>query len=195
MPPPTQSHQPAPPGLLAPQSADEIVARLDEASRRGRLPGFAPRPPGALFRVDAWGTPFDHDLVATADPAGSGTRLSFALRIRRRMPIIHAAILAFTVWPGVWLTDSMLKMWFTGYYHLTQKPIFVWGGFDAFTYLWYLPLCALPLPWYWRSIMRRSRGTSYASALEMIAKIARELGVEPPPEAAEALAPDKPPAP
>lgn len=179
---PTESPQPALPTLIVPLDAEAILSRIDAASRRGRMPGFVARPPSGLFLVDAWGTPFDHDLVAVAEPAASGTRLSFSLRLRRRMPTIHAVILLLTIWPGVWLTDSMLKIWFNWYYDLTQKPALVWGGFEVFTYLWYIPLCVLPLPWFWRSIMRRSRRTAHASALETIAKIARELGVTPPPD-------------
>ncbi len=175
--------------------AQAIVAKLDKASRRGRLPGFEPKPEGGLFLVDAWGTPFDYDLIANAEPDETGTLLKFSLRMRRRMPTIHVVILLLTIWPGVWLTDSMLKIWFNWYYALTQKDIFIFNGFEWFTYGWYLPLCVVPLPWFWRSIMRRSRRTSHESALEMIAKISGELGVTPPPEAARALeAVESPPA-
>lgn len=169
------------PTLTVPMDPEAVVAKLDVASRRGRMAGFEAGPEDGLFLVDAWGTPFDHDLVATAEHGSpSGTILRFALRLRQKLPIIHAIILILTVWPGVWLTDSMLKLWFTWYYTLTQKPMFVWGGFEVLTYLWYIPLCVLPLPWFWKSIMRRSRRTSRQSALEMIGKIAKELGVTPP---------------
>jgi hypothetical protein len=189
------THLPDLPTLSVPMDAEAIVAKLDKASRRGRLPGFEPKPAGGLFLVDAWGTPFDHDLVANAEPDDSGTQLRFLLRMRRRMPTIHAVILLLTIWPGVWLTDSMLKIWFNWYYTLTQKDIFIFNGFEWFTYGWYLPLCVVPLPWFWRSIMRRSRRTAAESALEMIAKISKELGVTPPPEAARALeAVESPPA-
>ena len=176
------------PTLSVPMVPEAIVTTLDKASRRGRLPGFEPNAPGGLFLVDAWGTPFDHDLIACAEPDGAGTRLQFSLRMRRRMPTIHAVILLLTIWPGVWLTDSMLKIWFNWYYALTQKDFFIFSGFEWFTYAWYLPLCVVPLPWFWRSIVRRSRRTAHESALEMIAKMAKELGVTPPPEAARALA-------
>ncbi len=170
------------PTLTVPMDADAVIDRLDVASRRGRMAGFNGQPDVGLFIVDAWGTPFDHDLLAMGEKAtGDETRLSFSLRLRRKLPTIHAIILLLTVWPGVWLTDSMLKLWFAWYYALTQKPMFIWGGFEAFTYIWYIPLCVVPLPWFWRSIMRRSRTTSHASGLEMIGKIAKELGVTPPP--------------
>jgi len=178
----TEAAQPALPHLTVPLESGAIVDRIDQASRRGRMPGFRAGAEGGLFVVDAWGTPFDHDLIARAEPADGGTRLEFDLRLRRRLPTIHAIVLVFTVWPGVWLTDSMLKLWFGWYYALTQKDMFVWGGFEAFTYLWYLPLCVVPLPWVWRNSHRRSRRTARVSALEIIGKIARELGVSAPPE-------------
>lgn len=191
----TEAAQSELPSLTVPLAAEAIVAKIDESSRRGRMPGFEAGTPQGLFVVDAWGTPFDHDLIATAHPAGGETRLDFTLRLRRKIPAVHAILLLFTVWPGVWLTDSMLKLWFGWYYALTQKDAFIWGGFEAFTYLWYVPLCVVPLPWFWRSSMRRSRRTARVSGLEMIAKIAKELGIAAPPEAAAALeAVESPPA-
>ncbi|RMH12038.1 MAG: hypothetical protein D6695_07755 [Planctomycetota bacterium] len=176
------------PSLVVPMSADEIVSVLDRAARRGRLPGFEPHPSGALFLADAWGTPFDSDLIAVASPEGERTRLTFTLRLRRRLPIIYAIVLGLTIWPGVTLTDRVLSLWFEWYHGLTQMDVFHAGGFAFFTYAWYLPLTVLPLPWLWRSWMRRARATATVSALETIAKIAKELGVEPPPEAAAVIA-------
>lgn len=172
------------PVLESPLSAEEVVRRLDTASRRGRLPGFETGQGKVLFRTDAWGTPFDSDLLATSESADAGTRLRFAVRLRRKMPALYAVILAVTVWPGVVVTDSMLRLWFEWYNHLTQIGLFNIGGFSWFTYAWYLPLTVLPLPWMWKGWMRRSRGTAHVSALEMIAKMAGELGVAAPAEAA-----------
>lgn len=180
--------KPLPP-LLVHLSQDEIVTRLDLASRRGRLPGFEARPPGTLFKADAWGTPFDSDLLANGASNSDGTTLQFVVRMRRRLPLIFAVVLLLTAWPGVVVTDSMLRLWFGWYNQLTQLKLFTFGGFHAFTYVWYLPLTVLPLPWMWRGWMRRSRATGRVSALEIIAKIAGELGVEAPPEAAALIAP------
>lgn len=155
---------------------DEVIQRLDLASRRGRLPGFEAHPPGALFKVDAWGAPFDSDLLARGTTDSKRTRLEFEVRLRRRMPLIFAVVLVCTVWPGVVITDSMLRLWFGWYNRLAQLPMFTWGDFHAFTYLWYLPLTVLPLPWMWRGWMRRSCASAQASAREMIDKISKELG-------------------
>lgn len=177
------------PTLDVPSSPDEIVARLDTASRRGRLPGFHARPEGALFQTDAWGTPFDSDLFASAAARDAGTRLNFDVRLRRRLPSIYALLLVLTVWPGAPLTDSLFRMWFDWYYRLTQLDFFRAGSFEWFTYAWYIPFCVLPLPFMWKGWMRRSRATARVSGLEMIAKIAGELGVPVPPEAAKVVAP------
>jgi hypothetical protein len=96
--------------------------------------------------------------------------------------------LLLSVWPGVILTDSILKIWFEWYFALSQRPVFQIGGLDSFTYLWYIPATVFPLPWVWRSLMRKSRDSTQASALEMIGKIATELGLEAKPTEAEANA-------
>lgn len=176
------------PLLDVPMSPDEVIARLDTASRRGRLPGFRARPPGALFQTDAWGTPFDSDLFAHAGTLDAGVRLKFDVRLRRRLPSIYAVLLVLTVWPGAPLTDSLLRMWFDWYHRLTQIDFFQTGSFEWFTYAWYIPLCVPPLPFMWKGWMRRSHMSARVSALEMIAKIAGELGVSVPPEAARAVA-------
>lgn len=180
------------PFLDVPTSPDDIVARLDTASRRGRMPGFHARPPGALFQTDAWGTPFDSDLFAGAETRDAGTRLNFEVRLRRRLPGIYAVLLVLTVWPGAPLTDSLLRMWFDWYHHLTQMNFFKAGSFEWFTYAWYIPVCVLPLPFMWRGWMRRSHVSARVSALDMIAKIACELGVPAPPGASSAVGSQQP---
>ncbi len=187
----TENPLPAIEALLSP---DEIVARLDKASRRGRMPGFRARPKDALFQTDAWGTPFDFDLFASAEGAEGRTRLVFEVRLRQRLPRVYALMLVLTVWPGAPLTDSLLRMWFDWYHHLTQIEFFRLGSWEWFTYAWYIPVCVLPLPFMWKGWMRRSRATARVSALEMIAKIAGELGVPVPPEAAAAVSPAADPA-
>lgn len=184
---PDQRPKPDLPTLEVPLPPAEVIQRLDKASRRGRLPGFEKGNGEVLFRTDAWGTPFDSDLMARCESTGEVTRLGFSVRLRRKLPAIYVVILAVTVWPGVIVTDSMLRLWFEWYNHLTQIALFNVGGFSWFTYAWYLPLTVLPLPWMWKGWMRRSCGTAHVSALEMIAKMAGELGVAAPPEAAAVM--------
>src|SRR5439155_12959095 len=90
-----------------------------------------------------------------------------------RLPLIFASIIAFTVWPGVYFMDELV----------VQLAPHWWRPWV--TYYWYLPLTILPIPWMWRSLIRRSRATSRASALEAIGKIAGEVAgnLEAPPTA------------
>lgn len=160
---------PAPlPTLTVPLAPDEIVERLRTASKRGRLAGFAAPHPGGLFKAEAFASPFESELIATAQDAPGGRALAFRVRMLPRLPVIFAAVCIFTVWPGVWFTESLLQTYWPW---LPQQVPTAW---------WYLPLSILPLPFAWRSWMRKSRRESDASAREQIAKIAAELGVPAP---------------
>jgi hypothetical protein len=144
------------PSVLSPLSGTELVARLETASKRGRLAGFARA--GGGFEVSAFATPFDHALDARLSPADGGTRVEFSLRMFRKMPVIASVVTAATVWPGVHFVDQLIPG--------------RWGWIP--TWWWYVPLSVLPLPWAARTALRRSRATAHASALDMIGKIAAE---------------------
>lgn len=147
---------------LGPQA---ILERLETASRRGRLPGFE-RGNGALFDVAAHGQPFDGVLAARYEQAGPGeaARVRFTLRLLPGMPLAFAALLIFTIWPGVYFMDELIAQFIPGWW----RP---WV-----TYYWYLPLTVLPTPWIWRSVMRRARRTAREAAAATINKVAAELG-------------------
>lgn len=137
--------------------ADEIERRAARLSERGKLPGYRGGVAGALFECAAFGNPFDYRLVARLE----GGELRFEARLRARMPAVFWAVMAFTVWPGVIFTDSLLNTWF-GWY-----PNETWV-----TYAWYVPLTLLPLPWVHRRLMRRTRLAALVHAHEQIGKIA-----------------------
>lgn len=141
------------------QGSEAIVERLTTASRRGRLAGFERRGGDVLFVVDAFGSPFDGVVEARWQGDASGGRLRFALRMKRRLPVIFAVVLAATVWPGVYFTDQLIPG--------------EWGWIP--TWWWYLPLTVVPIPWVWRGAMRKSRAAMEASAKEAIAKVRAEL--------------------
>lgn len=144
-------------------SPDGVVAKLRAASKRGRLPGFETDGLSghSLFRVAAFGQPFDRDLIALAEPRQSErTHLTFTTRLRPKMPLLAAAVLVSTVWPGVWFTDQLIPG--------------EWGWIP--TWWWYLPLTALPLPWIWRGVMRKSEAAAHDSAHRAVRDIAREVG-------------------
>jgi hypothetical protein len=158
------------PRLIARCSKAQAVERLERLSRRGKLPGFRAPARDGEFSVSAFGHPFDRVLVARGSDTAEGTVLAFRLRWSLPLPTAFGALIALTIWPGVWLTDSMLSTYFDGYAAWTERG---WMG----TWTWYLPLCA-PLPWALRSMLRRSAATSREAALRTIETIARELGGE-----------------
>jgi hypothetical protein len=168
--PPDSSAQPGAPltqegsALPSIQTAgvpQEVRERLATASRRGRLAGFDAAPSdGSLFAASAHGHPFDSTLLARLE----GGRLTFRLVMLRRMPMIFAAILLFTIWPGVYFMDEIVAQFLPGFW----RP---WV-----TYYWYLPITSLPIPWMWRSTMARSRRSAREHACETIESIAKEIG-------------------
>lgn len=151
------------PELRAPMSAEQVVGALETAARRGRLPGFSPVSGG--FRFRDFGAPFECELAATTTPLPSGgTSISFAIRIRPVPPWIFGIVLAVSIWPGIYLVDSMLKHYFSWY--------------DFPTWWWYLPLTVPTSPWALMSALKKSRASGEAEARELISKVASELKVQ-----------------
>lgn len=140
------------------RTPSEAMERLALASRRGRLAGFQ-RDSGNTFRATLFSEPFDHELLATVDEAPGGSAIHSRARMLPRLPVIFAVVLILTVYPGVLLTDSMIPG--------------EWGWID--TWIWYIPLTALPLPWIWARLMKKCRAAAGASAFELLHKIAAEV--------------------
>ena len=138
-------------------TAGEILKRAARQSERGKLPGFKSRPSDGLFECAGFGNPFDYRLVATHEPG----ELRFAAKLKARSPAIFWGAMAFTVWPGVIFTDSLLNTWFSWY------PNETW-----ITYAWYLPLTLLPLPWLHKSVMNKTRTAALVHAHEQIHRFA-----------------------
>lgn len=138
-------------------TADEILKRAARQSERGKLPGFKSRPSDGLFECAGFGNPFDYRLVTTHEPG----ELQFTAKLKARSPAIFWGVMAFTVWPGVIFTDSLLNTWFSWY------PNETW-----ITYAWYLPLTLLPLPWLHKSVMNKTRTAALVHAHEQIHRFA-----------------------
>lgn len=138
-----------------------VLERLDEAARRGRMPGFHAEPGG--FRIRVFGEAFERELDASVTADGEGSVLKLRLRLRPLMPIVFALIGVTTVWPGVWLTESMLET----YYPPAQSWWPIWW--------WYVPLTVIPLPWAARSLWRKSQATASAEVSKTMSAIEREL--------------------
>ncbi|MFA6044299.1 MAG: hypothetical protein WC718_04895 [Phycisphaerales bacterium] len=153
---------PLPEALVVTISRDEVVSRLETLARRGKLPDYHTGVGDQVFSIQAYGAPFDHHLEGFARQVGPALRITLRLRMLPKLPIIFALVAIATIWPGVWLTDSMLKTYLSWY--------------DFQTWMWYLPLSILPLPWAARGMLRRSRESALASARETLAIIAPALG-------------------
>lgn len=156
------------PTVVVSSAPDSVLDRLETASKRGRLPGFARGGVGSFFRASAFAAPFDHELLASHEATSDGTRLSFRVRMLPRMPAVFAVLLVVSAWPGVHFVDQLLPA--------------SWGWISANVYWWYLPLAVLALLSFPRAVTK-SRAAARASAREMIEKIAAELDarIEPAP--------------
>lgn len=159
--------------VISPLSAIEIVAALEAAARRGKMAGFhrlAGTTPvqGVICTVSDFGAPFESVLEtkAAAAPSGgvgeSGTELSFSLRLKTKLAWVFGIVLVASVWPGVWLTDSMLRTYFTGY--------------DFRTWMWYLPLTAPFVPLALFTAIARSKASAQIEAAEIIERIRTIVG-------------------
>lgn len=154
------------PEVVTDHSPEQICALLDSAAMRGKLPGYeSSEAEGELFRIGDFGTPFEGVLSArysaSAGEGGAG-RLRFEARLKPIMPVVFAVVLAATVWPGVWLTDSLLHTYF--------------GWYNIPTWWWYLPLTVPFCPWVLWVAVKRSRASADAEGRELIGKVAAILG-------------------
>lgn len=157
------------PDVITKLSPPGVLARLDRASRRGKLPGFTGEHREGLCAVAAFGEPFDRLMIIKAEQNDDGrTRLRFSLKLDLRIPALLLGLLAITVWPGEPLTDSLLKTYFTWYSDWTL------GWFR--TWMWYLPLTIPAIPLTWRWAMKKSNETTHQSAHEMVRKVADAVG-------------------
>jgi hypothetical protein len=139
---------------------ERIVASLERAAKGGRLPEFVAGGDGGLFSAAAFGQYYDKRLVAEVEQQGSDTVLRFRTIWLLRMPVIVTIILLATVEPGRYLLDQLIPG--------------QWGWID--TRWWYYPMTILPLPWMWWKVFKVSAQTTREHAIEMIGKIAKELG-------------------
>ncbi|HMN42132.1 MAG TPA: hypothetical protein PKE29_14905 [Phycisphaerales bacterium] len=175
-PAPARSFPPLP-IITSPLSPVEVANTLDAAARRGKLPGFHKGPqqtrrtpsPDIAFHITDFGTPCESVMDAYAQPRGSGCELSFSLRLKPLIPWLFTVVSILTVWPGIWLTDSMLTAYFPAYATLAVQ-----------TWMWYLPLTVPFVPLGTWQVVRKSRSTAHAEALDLINKIQKLTNPEPP---------------
>ncbi|MEM9065147.1 MAG: hypothetical protein AAGB51_06610 [Planctomycetota bacterium] len=139
---------------------DAVLQILGEQSRKGKLPGFMARPKArGLFLVEAYATPFTHEVIGRAESGG----LRFELRAQRRWIWGYAIVLALSIWPGWPLTDDIIAAYSD------------WYANNIETWWWYLPLSVLSIPAVFK-LWKKSRAEAHASALEQIDAISKALG-------------------
>lgn len=155
------------PGLRSRLPAQAILERLETFARQGKLPEFAVLPEGKAtgFSTLACGSPYDRVLEGFITNAGQDSLISFRTRLKLKAPAIVLATLVLTIWPGLWLTDTMLGMYWTWYANHVE------------TWWWYIPLTVLSLPVLWKQF-RASEAAAHADALATVRKIAGVLGAE-----------------
>jgi len=146
------------PSIQTGKGADAVFESLLKLSKQGKLAGYAHETGAKHAVVDAHGNPFDSDLVI--EYADGEIRLN--LMMRKKMPAIFMALLLITVWPGLPLTDSFLYS-FGWYERLMGESIQTW--------MWYLPLTILPIPFVWKSSIKKSRVSAREHAMETVEKI------------------------
>ena len=144
-------------------SSEEVFAAMLKLSKQGKLAGYEHQQGSDVATVDAHGTPFDSDLCVRF----KNGELGFNMVMRRKLPVIFALILVATVWPGLPLTDSFL-FGFEWYERLMGDSIKTW--------MWYLPLTILPIPFVWRSSMMKSKASAAEHAQETIEKLQSLVG-------------------
>lgn len=156
---PTSREQPVPPpsAPVAPATTSlgpaEVVDALDRAARRGRLSGFRAVPEG--FVLEVFGAPFDERLECAVRANGPGASIVPTRRRALKMPVVFAVVLLLTVEPGRYFMDQLIPG--------------EWGWID--TRWWYYPLTILPIPFMWRTLMRRSKSAADEHAGEQWAKV------------------------
>ncbi len=138
-------------------AAAKVCSMLDTLSKRGKLPEY--RRNENTFQILAYGNQVDSTLTGTITPlaSGIGTIVRFGLKVQWKIPAIYAGLTIGSLWPGMWLTDSMLVTYFD------------WYRFA--TWMWYVPLVVLPMPLMLWLEMRKSAKLAYTSALEIIEKV------------------------
>lgn len=156
------------PTLTTTLTPDQVIQRLQALAKRGKLPDFkildeGVSPTARRFQMLAFGSPYDRDLFGEARRESTTTAISFTSRLKRKFPIIVIVTMIVSLWPGVWLTDSMLSTYFSWY------PRQFWV-----TCAWYLPLTLAAIPMLWKQYTKSERLT-HAETLETIQKIAAAI--------------------
>lgn len=145
--------------------AKAAIDACEKLARAGKLPGFE-RDSDTACRARVFGQPFDRELfIDAAEGAGTGSIVRLRTQLRRRVPVAFVVVGVLTVWPGVWLTDSLIQTYFSAAQSWAIK-----------TWMWYLPITILPLPFAARSMWRKSQAQAAEHFAELQERIAQAIG-------------------
>lgn len=148
------------------RSVEDAVGVMRSMSKRGKLAGFEHKGGGDVA-VAAHGTPFDSELRLLVKDDGVGSTVRGGVVLKPMMPALFALILIVTVYPGLPLTDSFLRI-FPWYENLMGSSVETW--------MWYVPLTVIPAPFAWRGAIKKSKMSAHAHATETFARICAALG-------------------
>jgi len=140
----------------------EVVDRLERRARKGKLPGFR-REGERSCSVLVFAGAYDHRLTLRAETDGT---VRSDLRMLRKLPVIVAGVLVLATWPGLPLTDSMLRIYFDWY---DNAPIRTWW--------WYLPMMLLAIPVVLKQLAK-ARGEARAEAKKTLIEVAPAIEAE-----------------
>jgi hypothetical protein len=147
-------------------SPEAVVEELNRAARRGKVPGLradgSKRGATGEFEVSDFGRPFESVLHGRVTREGEESVIRFESRVKPLVPVIFVVILVVTVWPGILLTDSMLKMYFSWY----TIP----------TWWWYLPMTVPFSPWAFMKAWKQSKGSAAAEGAEIVKAVGEVVG-------------------
>lgn len=163
--PPPSLHWDRLPTVRAEAGAAEVMARMRNASKRGKMPGFREVAGGRTFAAGVFGLWWDHELVGEVEESGSvGDASVIRLRGRQKqvLPAVLIAVLVLSVWPGVLLMDTLIPS--------------SWGWIGTHVWWWYIPLTVVSNVWTWVWASRKNELATRISALETIDAIVKAVG-------------------
>ncbi|MBU6412885.1 MAG: hypothetical protein KGS45_05385 [Planctomycetes bacterium] len=150
------------PRVMCALTPEQVVKAAEKRAKQGKLAGFQHGSGDVLFVADVFGEPFDRTLVVKGEKVDGGTRLTFAAPMKKKLPWIFIAVIAFSIWPGVTLTHSLLVTYFSWY--------------TIQTWWWYIPITVIPLPWMYKKMMTKSEASCAGSAMEQIESVREAVG-------------------
>ncbi|QQS08529.1 MAG: hypothetical protein IPK69_11130 [Phycisphaerales bacterium] len=151
-------------------AATQIVARAEALAKKGKLPGFEASPgapAGEVFQTKLFAGRLNATMIARITENAEPREVSFSIIHPKRPAMIIALVTILSIWPGMWITDSMIRTYIPSY------SVSMW-----ITAAWYLPLFVLPVPWVWRKMSNAAEPAAREHAVEQIESLRAVLNSE-----------------